>query len=84
MASFCGWGSTTSKLEPLRGGNLLFITKKSLVLILSTSEGRKAWSNLGPPCGFDHRTRGLVIQPLCATESYSDCIKEKKSVLRNI
>ena len=27
MAPFCGWGSTTSKLEPLRGGSLLFTTK---------------------------------------------------------
>ena len=23
MAPFCGWGSTASRLEPLRGGNLL-------------------------------------------------------------
>ena len=27
MAPFYGWGSTTSRLEPLRGGSLLFITK---------------------------------------------------------
>ena len=27
MASFYGWGSTASRLEPLRGGNLLFTTK---------------------------------------------------------
>ena len=28
MASFYGWGSTTSRLEPLlRGGSLLFTTK---------------------------------------------------------
>ena len=27
MAPFYGWGSTTSKLEPLRGGSLLFTTK---------------------------------------------------------
>ena len=27
MAPFYGWGSTASRLEPLRGGNLLFITK---------------------------------------------------------
>ena len=24
MASFYGWGSTASKLQPLRGGSLLF------------------------------------------------------------
>ena len=27
MASFYGWGSTASKLEPLCGGSLLFTTK---------------------------------------------------------
>ena len=27
MASFYGWGSTASKLEPLRGGSLFFTTK---------------------------------------------------------
>ena len=27
MAPFYGWGSTTSRLESLRGGSLLFITK---------------------------------------------------------
>ena len=27
MDPFCGWGSTASRLEPLRGGSLLF-TKK--------------------------------------------------------
>ena len=41
MASFCGWGSTASRLEPLQGDNLLF-TCKFLVLTLSTSEGWNA------------------------------------------
>ena len=27
MAPFCGWGSTPSRLEPLRGGSLHFTTK---------------------------------------------------------
>ena len=27
VAPFYGWGSTTSRLEPLRGGSLLFISK---------------------------------------------------------
>ena len=27
MAPFYGWGSTASRLEPLRGGSLLFSTK---------------------------------------------------------
>ena len=41
MATFYGWGSTASRLEPLRGGSLLFTTspQKFLVLTLSTSEG---------------------------------------------
>ena len=41
MTTFYGWGSTVSRLEPLRGGSLLFTTnpEKILVLTLSTSEG---------------------------------------------
>ena len=31
MAHFCGWGSTASRLEPLRGGILLFTTQFSEV-----------------------------------------------------
>ena len=27
MAPFSGWGSTASRLEPLRGGSLLFTSK---------------------------------------------------------
>ena len=27
IAPFYGWGSTTSRLEPLRGGSLIFTTK---------------------------------------------------------
>ena len=27
MAPFYGWGSTTSRLQPLRGGSLLFTTQ---------------------------------------------------------
>ena len=27
MAPFYGWGSTASRLEPLKGGGLLFTTK---------------------------------------------------------
>ena len=41
MVPFYGWGSTASRLEPLRGDSLIFTTKsqKFLVLTLSTSEG---------------------------------------------
>ena len=27
MAPFCGWGSIASRLEPLKGGSLLFTMK---------------------------------------------------------
>ena len=39
MAPFYGWGSTASRLQPLREGSLPFSSQKFLVLILSTSEG---------------------------------------------
>ena len=36
MAPFYGWGSTASRLEPLRGGSLLFTTNNlpSIILLL--------------------------------------------------
>ena len=39
-------------------------SQKFLVLILSTSEGRKAESTLEPPRGFEHGALGLGIQRL--------------------
>ena len=55
---FYGWGSTASRLEQFRGGNLLFITKfpEFPELILSTSEGWKTESTLEPPSGLEHRS----------------------------
>ena len=50
------------RLQPLRGGSLLFTTK--FVLILSTSEGWKAGSILEPPNAFEHGNPGLGIQRL--------------------
>ena len=46
MAPFYGWGSTASRLEPLRGGSLLLplSPQKFLVLTLSTLAGWKAES----------------------------------------
>ena len=66
MVHFYGWGSTASRLEPLRGGSLLFTTKsqKFLILTLSTSEGWKAESTLEPPIGFEHGIPELGIQRL--------------------
>ena len=43
---------------------LPFSSQKSLILILSTSEGWKAESTLEPPSGFEHETPGLGIQCL--------------------
>ena len=43
---------------------LPFSSQKFLVLILSTSKGWKAESNLEPPSGFERRTPGLGIQRL--------------------
>ena len=67
MAHFYGWSSTASRLEPLRGGSLVFTTlssQKFLVLILSTSEGWTAKSTLEPPSCFEHGTPGLESSPL--------------------
>ena len=74
MRSFCEWGSNTARPQPLRGGNLLFITKfpqEFLVLILSTSEGWKTKSTLEPLSGFEHGTPGLGIQRLENAMIYS-------------
>ena len=66
MAPFYGWGSTASRLQPLRGGSLPFTIQfqKFLVLILSTSEGWRTESALEPSSGFGHGTPGLEIQHL--------------------
>ena len=49
MAPFYGWGSTASRLEPLRGGSLLFTTKfPDISGTHFTNLGRmKSWVNLG-------------------------------------
>ena len=51
MAPFYGWDSAASKLEPLRGGSLLFIDLGSM-------------KGLEPPNGFKHETPGLGMQRL--------------------
>ena len=33
MAPFYGWGSTAPRLEPLRGGSLLFTTNYFIIII---------------------------------------------------
>ena len=83
MAPFYGWGSTTSSLEPLRGGSLLLplSPQKFLVLTLSTSEGWKAESTLEPPVvlntgPLDWESSTLTTRPLSLIKA------EMKLVLR--
>ena len=59
MAPFYGWGSTASRLEPLRGGSLLFTTKFPEIpgthfVNLRVNHG----------ANHEHRTPGLAIQHL--------------------
>ena len=67
MTPFYGWGSNASRrLEPLRGGSLLFTlsSQKFLALSFFTLEGWKAELKLEPPRDFEHRNPGLGIQSL--------------------
>ena len=66
MAPFYGWGSTPSRLQPLRGGSLLFtIQFPEIPGTHFIDLGRmKAESTLEPPSGFEHGTPGLGIQCL--------------------
>ena len=69
-APFLWWGSTTSRLEPLRGGSLLFTTKFpevpgthfiDLGRILSQSWRHPAVLNTGP---LDWESSALTARPL--------------------
>ena len=66
MAPFYGRGSTASRLEPLRGGRLLFTTKfPEISGTYFMDLGRmKGESTLEPPTGFEHGTPELGIQRL--------------------
>ena len=66
MAPFYGWGSTSSRLEPLREGSLLFTTKSPEIPGTHFIHLRrlKGWVNLGATRGFEHGTPGLGIQCL--------------------
>ena len=57
MTPFYGWGSTASRLVPLRGGSLIFTIK--FPDISGTHE-----LTLEPPSGFEHGIPGLEIQRL--------------------
>ena len=54
MAPFYGWGLTDSRLEPLRGGSLLFTTKFPEIPGTHFIDlgGMKGWVNLQPPYLF--------------------------------
>ena len=67
MAPFYGWGSTASRLQPLRGGSLLFTTM--FPEVLSTSEGWKAESTLEPPSGFEHGTPTIIFNTISKIHS---------------
>ena len=49
MVSFYGWGSTASRLEPLRGGSLLFTIKFPDILGTHFTNLRRmrGWVDLG-------------------------------------
>ena len=66
MVPFHEWGSTASRLEPLRGGSLLFTTKLTEIPRNHFIDlGRmKDFSTLEPPSGSEHGTSGLGIQRL--------------------
>ena len=61
MVPFYGWGSTTSRLEPLQRGSLLFTNKFPDVRDAHFIDlGRmKADSTLEPPSSCEHGTPGL-------------------------
>ena len=63
MAPFDGWGSTASRLEPLRGGSLLFPRNPWYSFDRPRKDEwlSRPWSH---PVVFEHGTPGLGIQHL--------------------
>ena len=64
MTPFYGGGSTASRPQSHFEEAVYFLplsSQRFLVLILSTSEGKKAGSTLEPPSRFEHGTPGLSI-----------------------
>ena len=57
MALFYGWGSTASRLVPLRGGNLIFTTKFPDIPgshFINIGRMKGCESTLEPPSGFEY------------------------------
>ena len=75
MAPFYGWGSTSSRLEPLRGGSLLYTTKLTEIPGTHFIDLRiyerlsRPWSH---PVVFERGTPGLGIQHPKLCKSYND------------
>ena len=77
MAPFYEWGSTASRLEPLRGSGLLFTTKFSEIPgtyfnNLGRMKDRRPWShpvvlNTGP---LDWESSALTTRPLVHIYTY--------------
>ena len=65
MAPFYGWGSTASRLEPLREGGLLFTTSPQQKFLVLTNRPRKD-ERLGRP--WSHRVV-LEMGPLDSESS---------------
>ena len=63
MAPFYGWGSTASRLEPLRGGSLLFTTNPNLNPNLSTSDSGNDPGSFQPLSPANILTMKLVMPP---------------------
>ena len=67
MVPFYGLGSTASRLEPLRGGSLLFTTKFPKIPgthFIDLRRMKGCETTLEPPSGFEHEPSKLRIQRL--------------------
>ena len=63
MSPFYEWDSTASRLEPLQGSSLLFITKFPEIPGTYFIDLRRM-NSLKPPSGFELGTPGLGIKHL--------------------
>ena len=85
MALFYGWGSTTSRLEPLQWGSLLFTTRFPEIPGTHFIDlGKiKGWVDLGATQQFENRNPGLGIQhhPFTNTARCADFQKNANSTL---
>ena len=85
MAPFYGWGSTASRLEPLRGGSLLFTTKFPEIpgTHFNDLEKMNDWVNFGAKphtiyCKEKKSICGTDIRLPCLEECFNNLIKLTK------